>query len=68
MNKIREIYRANQLPIFQNRMYDSEKEAKNCPKGDIQLIEYSCRQDLFIMPLFAPNCYDMTVTTRTSKR
>ena len=39
MNKIREIYRANQLPVFQNWMYDSEKEAKNCSKGDIQLIE-----------------------------
>ena len=29
----------SQLPIFQNRMYGSEGEAINCPKGDIRLVE-----------------------------
>ena len=33
------LYKVEQLPIFQNRMYDSEIEAKNCPKGDVCLIE-----------------------------
>ncbi len=33
------LYRQTQLPIFQNRMYDTEAEAKACPKGDIELVE-----------------------------
>ncbi|MDE0784349.1 MAG: class I SAM-dependent methyltransferase [Planktomarina sp.] len=33
------LYRQTQLPIFQNRMYDSKAEAINCPKGDIELVE-----------------------------
>lgn len=33
------LFRQKQFPIFQNRMYDSEAEAKDCPKGDIDLIE-----------------------------
>lgn len=39
MQYARDLYRINQLPIFQNRMYDSELEAKQCPKGDIRLVE-----------------------------
>lgn len=39
MTNTREIYRVEQLPIFQNRMYDSEEEARHCPKGDILLVE-----------------------------
>jgi SAM-dependent methyltransferase len=35
----RELYRLDQLPIFQNRMYRSEAEAKACPKGDMLLVE-----------------------------
>jgi hypothetical protein len=38
-SKHRILYKVEQLPIFQNRMYDSEIEAKNCPKGDVCLIE-----------------------------
>jgi hypothetical protein len=33
------LYRQEQLPIFQNRMYDTEAEAKACPRGDVRLIE-----------------------------
>ena len=33
------LYEQIQLPIFQNRMYDSEAEAVNCPRGDICLVE-----------------------------
>lgn len=35
----RELYKIDQLPIFQNRMYDTETEAKACPKGNIRLVE-----------------------------
>jgi len=38
MKRYREIYRAGQLPAFQNRMFHSEQEAKNCIKGDVVLI------------------------------
>ena len=27
------------FPIFQNRMYDSQEEARACPKGDIRLVQ-----------------------------
>lgn len=33
------LYQQEQLPIFQNRMYATEAEAKACPKGDVQLVE-----------------------------
>lgn len=39
MHKLHELYRVDQLPIFQNRMYDSSLEARNCPKGDMRLVE-----------------------------
>ncbi len=37
--RTRLLYQQEQLPIFQNRMYDTEVEAKACPKGDVQLVE-----------------------------
>jgi len=39
MNRYREIYRAWQLPVFQNRMFHSEQEARNCIKGDVALVQ-----------------------------
>ena len=33
------LYEQRQLPIFQNRMYDSAEEARSCPKGDMRLVE-----------------------------
>lgn len=38
-SKMRLLYRQDQLPIFQNRMYDSKAEAIDCPKGDVELVE-----------------------------
>ncbi len=38
-NQLKLLYEQKQLPIFQNRMYDTESEAKACPKGDIRLVE-----------------------------
>jgi hypothetical protein len=33
------LYEQRQLPIFQNRMYESTEAARNCPRGDMQLVE-----------------------------
>ena len=39
MKPYREIYRAEQFPVFQNLMFHSEEEARNCVKGDIILVQ-----------------------------
>lgn len=39
MSFVRDLYTANQLPVFQNRMYASEEDARNCPLGDVRLVE-----------------------------
>ena len=36
---VKVLYEIAALPVFQNRMYDFEEEAKICPKGDIRLVE-----------------------------
>jgi hypothetical protein len=33
------IYYQSNFPIFQNRVYDSQEEAKKCPTGEIELVE-----------------------------
>lgn len=33
------LYRQTDLPIFQNRMYDTIERARNCPKGQMRLVE-----------------------------
>jgi hypothetical protein len=33
------LYQQEQFPIFQNRMYNTQAEAKACPKGDVRLVE-----------------------------
>jgi len=38
-NKTKLLYQLEQLPVFQNRMYDTQAEARACPKGDMQLVE-----------------------------
>jgi len=35
------LYEVQELPVFQNRMYGSEVEGKECPKGNIRLVENS---------------------------
>jgi hypothetical protein len=39
MSEVRELYRAEALPIFQNRMYSTREAAQACPKGDVVLVE-----------------------------
>jgi hypothetical protein len=36
---LRELYRQKDLPVFQNRMYPTFKEARECPKGQMLLVE-----------------------------
>ncbi len=36
---MKELYRAEQLPIFQNRMFDTQADAKNCKRGDVILVQ-----------------------------
>ena len=38
MSQYTEIYRAEQLPVFQNRMFATSEEAINCAKGDVVLV------------------------------
>jgi hypothetical protein len=35
----RVLYRQTDLPIFQNRMYETVEAARNCPKGQMRLVE-----------------------------
>jgi SAM-dependent methyltransferase len=53
MNLHREIYRAEQFPVFQNRMFHSEEEAKSCVKGDILLVQ-SLETGLIFNQAFKP--------------
>jgi len=39
MQNDHELYSVKQLPIFQNRMYDSVQEARACPRGNVRLIQ-----------------------------
>jgi hypothetical protein len=39
MTRYRELYEARQLPVFQNRMFHSEQEARDCAKGDVVLVQ-----------------------------
>jgi hypothetical protein len=33
------IYQQSDFPVLQNRVYDSEEEAKNCPTGSLKIVE-----------------------------
>ncbi|OMC34674.1 methyltransferase [Mycobacterium sp. GA-1841] len=33
------LYTQSEFPIFQNRLYGSEKDARACPRGDIRLVQ-----------------------------
>lgn len=39
MSDVREIYRAEQLPVFQNKMFDSRQAARDCVRGDLVLVQ-----------------------------
>lgn len=39
MKRWRELYRAESLPVFQNRMFDSAADAMACARGDVILVQ-----------------------------
>lgn len=39
MNRVADLYRIDQLPVFQNRMFASEKSARECTRGDVVLVQ-----------------------------
>ena len=39
MNRYREIYRTEQLPVTQNRVFTTQAEALNCLKGELILVQ-----------------------------
>lgn len=54
MKGYREIYCARQLPVFQNRVYNSEHEARNCIKADVVLVQDQ-ETGLIFNQAFAPD-------------
>lgn len=38
MSSVRELYRVEQLPVFQNRMFRTQEEARECVRGDVVLV------------------------------
>ena len=53
MSAYREIYRAEQLPIFQNRMFRSAAAARECTRGDVVLVQ-STQTGLIFNQAFEP--------------
>ncbi len=49
----RELYRAEQLPVFQNRMFRSAQEATACARGDV-VLEQDARTGLVFNSAFRP--------------
>ena len=50
---VRSLFEQKNYPVFQNRMHDSEKEARDCPKGDIKIVE-NLQTGLVYNELFRP--------------
>jgi Methyltransferase domain len=53
----REIYRAEQLPVLQNRMFASERAARECTRGDVVLVQ-SLATGLVFNRAFRPELVD----------
>lgn len=51
---MRLLYEQDQLPVFQNRVYDTPTEARDCPKGNIRLVE-DTRTGLVYNAAFQPD-------------
>ncbi|MCT7990064.1 class I SAM-dependent methyltransferase [Laspinema olomoucense] len=60
MENYQEIYKAEQLPILQNRMFPTETEAKNCTKGDIILVQ-DLETGLIFNRAFQPELMDYDI-------
>ena len=53
MTAVQELYRAEQLPVFQNRMFPSADAARGCTRGDMVLVQ-SQRTGLIYNQAFRP--------------
>jgi hypothetical protein len=39
MSRTRELYRVEHLPVFQNRVFESAQQARDCARGDVVLVQ-----------------------------
>lgn len=69
MKPYRVIYQVEQLPVFQNRMFHSEEEARNCAKGDM-LLAQDLETGLVANQAFRPElmCYDADYQNEPSRQ
>jgi hypothetical protein len=51
------LYEARELPVLQNRMYSTPEEGRNCPKGDVILVE-DTETGLIFNEAFVPELLD----------
>lgn len=54
---IKSLYRQEKLPVFQNRMYDTEEDAQACPTGDMLLVQ-NLKTGLIYNEAFHPELVD----------
>lgn len=54
---MRELFRAEQLPLLQNKLYDSPEAARSCPLGDLVLVQ-DLETGLVFNRAFQPVRYD----------
>lgn len=61
MNRYRELYRVEGLPVLQNRVFENKEEAMNSPQGDVVLVE-DLKRGLIFNRAFIPELikYDTT--------
>lgn len=61
MDQLRELYRADQLPVFQNKIFATQEDAIACPKGDVVLVQ-DLNTGLIFNNSFLPHLmtYDVT--------
>ncbi|HSI58348.1 MAG TPA: class I SAM-dependent methyltransferase [Ideonella sp.] len=55
MSRPRQIYRAEQLPVFQNRMFATAEAARRCARGDVVLVQDE-QTGLIFNQAFDPAC------------
>ena len=51
---MKKLYQVDQLPVFQNKMYETPEAALACPKGDIVLVQ-NTQSGLIFNSAFAPS-------------
>jgi hypothetical protein len=54
---LKPLYQQKNLPIFQNRMYDTAEEARTCPTGNMSLVQ-NVKTGLIYNEAFRPELVD----------